>query len=303
MKRILGLFGFISIAIIFTAINVFAGEKVFFYHTDPAGTPLAMTDSNGTVVWRADYRPFGEEQSIMGSGDNDRRFVGKEKDTETGLQYFGARYMKDEIGRFITVDPVGPVDPRTSKTNYSMLTNPQRLNRYAYSLNNPYRYIDPDGRQTMMLVESPMGPVLIPVYVPTSTQQLTPKEQTDVVHGIISLINPITAFQNARDWWNYYANEAKGGGEETNPFTGPVDRPVTVVDPAGNAIPVDRGEQVTGSPDGRWIQVRDDKGNATGKRLDGPHKPASHPDERAQKPHAHVPGVVNPDGTPWLPAK
>ncbi len=53
--------------------------------------------------------------------------------------------MRPEIGRFITVDPVGPVDPRTSKTNYSMLTNPQRLNRYVYSLNNPYRYIDPNG--------------------------------------------------------------------------------------------------------------------------------------------------------------
>ncbi|MCL5022340.1 MAG: hypothetical protein M1497_03050 [Nitrospirae bacterium] len=105
-----------------------------------------MTDANGAVVWRADYRPFGEEQSITGTLENNEKFVGKEKDKETGLYYFGARYMRPEIGRFITTDPVGPVDPRTSKTNYAMLANPQRLNRYVYSLNNPYRYVDPDGK-------------------------------------------------------------------------------------------------------------------------------------------------------------
>jgi len=72
--------------------------------------------------------------------------VGKEKDKETGLYYFGARYMEPRVGRFVTVDPVGPVDPRTNKSNEKLLLNPQKLNRYAYSINNPYRYIDPDGK-------------------------------------------------------------------------------------------------------------------------------------------------------------
>jgi len=52
----------------------------YFYHVDAAGTPLAMTDAGGSVVWRADYKPFGEEQLITGSMENDLRFVGKEKD-------------------------------------------------------------------------------------------------------------------------------------------------------------------------------------------------------------------------------
>ena len=95
--------------LIFATIS-FAANKVFFYHTDPAGTPLAMTNDTGAVVWRADYRPFGEEQSIdPQTKENDMRFVGKEKDKEAGLHHFGARYMKDEIGRFITVDPGGPI--------------------------------------------------------------------------------------------------------------------------------------------------------------------------------------------------
>ena len=145
MRSIVG--GFASLIIVFLMFTgSYAGESVFYYHTDPAGTPLAMTDVNGVVVWRVDYKPFGEEQSINPqTKENDMRFVGKEKDKETGLQYFGARYMKDEIGRFISPDPIGPVDPRTSKTNYKLLLNPQRLNRYSYALNNPYRYVDPDG--------------------------------------------------------------------------------------------------------------------------------------------------------------
>jgi hypothetical protein len=76
-----------------------------------------------------------------------------------------------------------------------------------------------------------------------------------------------------------------------------------VVDSRGNAIPLNMGEYLTRSPDGRWVQVRDASGNPTGVWIDGPHNPRTHPDPRAQQPHAHVPGVTNPDGTPWLPIK
>jgi RHS repeat-associated protein len=78
--------------------------------------------------------------------ENNEKFVGKEKDKETGLYYFGARYMKDGTGRFISPDPIGPVDPKTNKANYAMLANPQKLNRYAYSLNNPYKFSDSNGK-------------------------------------------------------------------------------------------------------------------------------------------------------------
>jgi len=140
------LFGYIGLVILILHGSTLAAEVVFFYHTDPAGTPLAMTDSGGNVVWRGDYRPFGEEHLITGTKENDLRFVGKEKDQETGLLYFGARYMEAMIGRFLAPDPVGPVDEKTGKINDKNLLNPQRLNYYAYGLNNPYRYIDPDGK-------------------------------------------------------------------------------------------------------------------------------------------------------------
>jgi len=140
----------VSLFICWAIILVFSGtssatEKVFFYTTDPTGSPVAITDSTGNVVWRADYKPFGQEQSISGSLENNERFIGKEKDKETGLDYFGARYMYDKAGRFTSPDPIGPVDPKTSQTNHGMLLNPQKLNAYAYAGNNPYRYIDPWG--------------------------------------------------------------------------------------------------------------------------------------------------------------
>ncbi len=84
-----------------------AAEKVFFVTTDPAGSPVAMRDAaTGNVVWRADYKPFGQEQSVSGSLENNERFIGKEKDKETGLVYINHRYFKPEIGRFISPDEV-----------------------------------------------------------------------------------------------------------------------------------------------------------------------------------------------------
>jgi RHS repeat-associated protein len=120
-------------------------SALYFYHTDPAGTPLAMTDVNKVVVWKSDYKPFGEEDSITGTIENNEKFAGKEKDKETGLYYFGARYLGPKTGRFVTVDPAG--------ISEKDLLNPQRLNRYAYSLNNPYRYVDPDGRVVWDLID------------------------------------------------------------------------------------------------------------------------------------------------------
>lgn len=72
------------------------------------------------------------------------------------------------------------------------------------------------------------------------------------------------------------------------------------VDPKGNALVSPPRGTISGSPGG---QVKGPDGSSTGVRIDNGHKPAGHPDVRAQQPHAHVPGVTNEDGTPRLPVK
>ncbi|MCM2263854.1 MAG: RHS domain-containing protein [Desulfuromonadales bacterium] len=123
-------------------------ETVYYYHTDPVGTPLAMTDSKGIKVWEADYLPFGEVYMETGAV-NDRKFVGKERDEESQLDYFGARYHYAKIGRFLAPDPVRAVDVNTGRINAQVLADPQGGNVYAYSLNNPYSVVDPDGRSPL----------------------------------------------------------------------------------------------------------------------------------------------------------
>ena len=90
-----------------------------------------------------DYLPFGEEYHAAGwvpeNPPAERKlFTGQERDVELGLDYFGARYDRADIGRFSTVDPDLNVN--------AALLDPQRWNRYAYARNNPVRYVDPDGR-------------------------------------------------------------------------------------------------------------------------------------------------------------
>jgi len=122
-----------------------AGEVVEYFTLDAVGNVRLITDSNGNVIERHDYYPFGEEcttgpcASNPGAGAGQpRKFTGKERDTETGLDYFGARYYGAKVGRFTTVDPV--------YTWNDNLLDPQRWNRYAYARNNPLKYVDPDGK-------------------------------------------------------------------------------------------------------------------------------------------------------------
>jgi RHS repeat-associated protein len=69
------------------------------------------------------------------------RSTGKERDTESGLDYFGARYMASTMGRFMSPDWAAKAEP----VPYAKLDNPQSLNLYSYVLNNPLSLTDADG--------------------------------------------------------------------------------------------------------------------------------------------------------------
>ena len=116
-------------------------EQVFYYDTDAIGSVRAVTDASGTVSYY-DFTPFGEPWSVP-STPGTRQFTGRERDANTGLDYFGARYYASQAGRFTTVDPGLQVE--------QALVNPQQWNRYTYALNNPLKFTDPDGRNPFLV--------------------------------------------------------------------------------------------------------------------------------------------------------
>jgi RHS repeat-associated protein len=73
-----------------------------------------------------------------------QKFTGKERDVETGLDWFKVRYMGSPQGRFTSPDPFSPIGLKRDKFN-AWIANPQRWNKYAYALNNPLVLIDPTG--------------------------------------------------------------------------------------------------------------------------------------------------------------
>lgn len=111
------------------------GQK-YFYHNDYLGSAKAMTNATGTKIYSWLGYPFGMQYAITGGEYNDYRFTGKMFDDHTGLYYFGARYYCPEIGRFITPDPSSKFEKKDPKT----------INSYVYCTDNPFLYVDPDGR-------------------------------------------------------------------------------------------------------------------------------------------------------------
>lgn len=79
--------------------------------------------------------------SFAGSAARLCQFTGKQRDSESGLDYFGARYFGSALGRFTSTDWSGKPQP----VPYADLTNPQSLNLYGYVLNNPLSRVDPNG--------------------------------------------------------------------------------------------------------------------------------------------------------------
>jgi RHS repeat-associated protein len=111
-------------------VDVLTGN-MYYYGNDQLGTPQIMTDSTNTVVWEADYKPFGEaEVNPNSSVVNNFRFPGQYYDQETGLHYNYHRYYDPSTGRYLTPDPIG---------------QDGGVNLFTYVENNPINDYDPLG--------------------------------------------------------------------------------------------------------------------------------------------------------------
>ena len=106
-----------------------------YYHEDHLGSSSCLSDANGNLVEEEAFYPFGAPRNQFAPRGvvEAYQFTQKERDIESGLDYFEARYLAANLGRFLTVDPLQHND------------SPQELNSYSYVANQPLAFTDPSG--------------------------------------------------------------------------------------------------------------------------------------------------------------
>ena len=110
-------------------------EETFFYHSDHLGSTSYITDSKGNITQYDAYLPYGEllVDEHSSSEDMPYKFNGKEMDAETGLYYYGARYLNPVTCLWYGVDPLAE--------KY------KEIGSYVYCADNPINLFDPDGQK------------------------------------------------------------------------------------------------------------------------------------------------------------
>jgi len=162
---------------------------------DHLGSTRVVTDATGAVLHRTDYFPFGEDLAgyaglssalhYAPTGGPTIKFTGKERDSETGLDYFGFRYFSSAQGRWTSPDQ--PFADQQSE-------DPQSWNMYAYVRNNPLKNTDPDGRDCTNGVSACLSYIWGGVKAVGNFPYVVMNAPTNAVNLIIS---PFTNYQIA----------------------------------------------------------------------------------------------------------
>ncbi len=137
-----------------------ATKAVHFYFSDHLGSTSIVTDALGTLSIcgsylvatgedESDYYPFGGEIVLCNRVPQNYKYNGKEREVESGLDYFGARHYASGFGRWMIPDWA----EKPTDVPYANFGNPQSLNLYSYVQNNPTTVGDPDGHdgETLLL--------------------------------------------------------------------------------------------------------------------------------------------------------
>ncbi|EMB38873.1 RHS repeat domain-containing protein, partial [Treponema denticola] len=139
-------------------------EKRYYYHADHLQSAQFITNAKGEQYEHIEYTPYGElwiEETAPGIDKLPFRFTGKELDEETGLYYYGARYLDPKYSRWLSGDPAlgeyipqAPVNDEAKKHNENLpgmggIYNTVNLHVYHYAGNNPVKYVDPNGEKIL----------------------------------------------------------------------------------------------------------------------------------------------------------
>jgi RHS repeat-associated protein len=173
---------------------------VHYYFSDNLGSSSVITDAVGTVQEQYFYYPYGGMVAQIGSDSNHYKFTAKERDSESGLDNFGARYYGSTVGRFMVPDWAD----KPTDVPYANFGNPQSLNLYSYVNNNPTTTRDPDGH---CIEDACVAEVAVVVAVIESPEG---QEAIEEAEGAAAQILP-AAEQVAGNGWNFIKGVAAAG--------------------------------------------------------------------------------------------
>lgn len=133
-------------------VGTYTNQGLYFTFTDHLGTERIRRNADGSALESCTNLPFGDGQVCSGTDVSALHFTGKERDSESGLDNFGARYDASSMGRFMTPDPLPWVDwqhgNKEERQHFAdFISNPQNFNMYAYVDNNPTSKTDPTGME------------------------------------------------------------------------------------------------------------------------------------------------------------
>jgi RHS repeat-associated protein len=153
---------------------------VFYYFSDHLKTASVITDSAGVIKAESDYYPWGGELQFVNNDSNDYKFTGKKRDLETGLDYFGARYYSNGLGRWTTPDWAA----KATAVPYAEFSDPQSLNLYSYVRNVPTVGYDSDGHQDVQTLRQ-AAPAVAPAAAACAAA--TPCLAAAITVGVVAI--------------------------------------------------------------------------------------------------------------------
>jgi RHS repeat-associated protein len=190
---------------------------VHYYFSNHLGSHTVVTNATGTCEQDIEYYPYGgQRKQYCGTPvAQNYKFTGKERDNESGLDMFGARYYGSSLGRFMTPDWAA----KPTSVPYANFGNPQSLNLYSYVENNPTTMGDPDGHKMACTTDAHGNIKCVVTPDPPPPQQPDPVKIANSMRnyayqGTVGPLLRVWRHPAVQAYIMVFAFEAGGEGEE-----------------------------------------------------------------------------------------
>jgi RHS repeat-associated protein len=191
----------------------FNGERIarrdgtnppFYYFSDHLKSTDVVTNNTGAIQDESDYFPYGGEIVLSNLAPQNYKFNGKERDSESGLDEFGARYHSSGLSRFMTPDwAAKPTD-----VPYANFGNPQSLNLFSFVQNNPTTLGDPDGHCPICIIPVAVAAAVEVAESPEGQEVIS--EGEEAATELIETYGPQIE-QGASNGWNFIKGAIAAG--------------------------------------------------------------------------------------------